>query len=187
MATLAQSRLLTAEEFMAMPDDEKGRKYELVRGKVLYVSEPAAQYHGERLVQIAYLLKAFLHAHPIARISAEAGVTLARNPDTVRVPDVLVTRNERYPRDYVDGPIFEVAPDLVIEIRSPSERPGILRGKLHDYFAAGTTVVWVVDQRKRLVTVHTADASPHVIQGTEHLTGDPVLPGFSCTLDELFR
>jgi Uma2 family endonuclease len=176
---------MTAEEFTAAPNDYKGRKYELVRGKMLCVREPA-YFHGERLIHIGYLLKAFLRAHPIARIAGESWITLARDPDTVRAPDICVTRNERFPRDYVDGPIFAVAPDLVIEIRSPSERAGILRDKLRDYFTAGTSVVWVVDQWKRSVTIHTRDTE-RVIQGDERLTGEPVLPGFSCTLNELFE
>jgi len=53
---------------------------------------------------------------------------------------------------------------------------------------AGTSVVWVVDQYKRTVAVYeNPDAPPRIIAGDERLTGDPVLPGFSCTLDELFR
>jgi Uma2 family endonuclease len=142
---------------------------------------------GSCQARITTLLGIFLNEHPIASIATHAYITLARNPDTVRAPDISVVRNDRYPRDYVDSPIFEVAPDLAIEIRSPTERAGILRSKIRDYLDAGTTVVWVVEQRKRTVTIHTAGAPPRVVQGAERLTGDQVLPGFSCTLDEVFR
>jgi Uma2 family endonuclease len=177
---------MTAEEFMATPDDERGTRYELVRGRMLKVSEPAMPEHGNRMGRIFSLLVPFLDAHPIAYLSGESGVTLARGPDTVRVPDVFVTRYERLPRNYVGGPI-EVGPDLVIEVRSPSDRPGVLRAKMHDYFAAGTTLIWIVDQIARTVTIHRRDSAPQQIAGNDRLTGDPVLPGFSCTLDELFR
>jgi Uma2 family endonuclease len=176
---------MTAEEFMEMPDDPKGVKYELVRGKVREVREPAAPYHGIRVIRIGQLIANFLDAHPIALCSAESLVALARNPDTARAPDIFVTRKERFPRGYAGG--LDITPDLVIEIRSPSERSGILQAKMRDYFAAGTTMVWVVEQLKRTVTIHTRGAQPRVVQGDERLTGDPVLPGFSCTLDELFQ
>jgi Uma2 family endonuclease len=179
---------MTAEEYMALPEDSY-RGYDLVRGRPRKVSEPwAGFYHGSRQFEIAYLLKKFLEQHPIATLAGDCSITLARNPDTVRAPDICVVRNERYPKHYTNGPIFDVAPDLVIEIRSPSERPGILKSKIRDYMTAGTSVVWVVDQDKRTVAVYkSTDAPPRIIAGDERLTGDPVLPGFSCTLAELFR
>jgi Uma2 family endonuclease len=186
MKNKSRDTRLTAEQYMALPRDAY-RYLELVRGRIRDVREPwPAHEHGVRQFHLAYLLKKYLEANPIARLSGDASVTLRRNSDTVRAPDIYVIRNERYPRDYVGGPIFEVAPDLIVEIRSPSETAGILRAKLADYFAAGTSVVWVVEERKRRVTIHTKDAEPRIIQGNERLTGEPVLPGFSCTLNELF-
>jgi Uma2 family endonuclease len=177
---------MTAEEFMATPDDKKGTRYELVRGRRMRVSEPAMPEHGNRIGRIFSLLIPYLDANPIAYFSGESGVTLARNPDTVRIPDIFVTHYERLPRGYRRGPI-EVGPDLVIEVRSQSDRPNILEAKMRDYFDAGTTMFWVVDQDARTVTAHRRDAPTRVVAGNEGLTGDPVLPGFSCTLDELFR
>lgn len=179
-------RRLTAEQYMAIPEDQY-RGYELIRGRMQQVREPWPSHsHGVRLHRVAYLLQAYLQANPIAQLSGDCSVTLARNPDTVRAPDIYVVRKERIPRDYTGGPIFNVAPDLVVEIRSPSERDGILQSKLDDYFAAGTSVVWVVEEPKRRVTVHAKDTEPRIIEGNTRLTADPVLPGFSCTLDELF-
>jgi Uma2 family endonuclease len=178
-------RPMTAEQYMALP--ESCRPYELIRGRLRQVKEAwPSRAHGSCQAEIAYLLGVYLHANPIASVSVDSGITLSRNPDTVRVPDISVVRNERFPRDYAGGPIFDVAPDLAIEIRSPSERPSRLNPKIHDYLAAGTTMVWVIDQPTRSVTIHTADAPPRIIEGNASLTGDPVLPGFSCTLDELF-
>lgn len=180
-------RRLTAEQYMAIPEDQY-RGYELVRGRMQLVREPFPSFaHGSRRDQLVHLLKTYLDTNPIARLSGECSITFAREPDTVRAPDIVIVRNERYPQDYRGGPIFDVAPDLVIEIRSPSERDGILQSKLDDYFAGGTSVVWVVEEPKRRVIVHSRDATRRIIEGNDRLTGDPVLPGFSCTLDELFR
>lgn len=178
--------LMTAEQYMALPEDSY-RGYELIRGRLRQVREPFPSFtHGSRRDQLVYLLKTYLGSNPIAHLSGECSITFARNPDVVRAPDIVVVRNERYPRDYTGGPIFEVAPDLVIEIRSPSERAGILRSKLDDYFAAGTSVVWVIEEPNRRVIVHTGPGVSRVVEGNERLTGDPVLPGFSCSLDDLF-
>jgi Uma2 family endonuclease len=180
------SRRMTAEEYLALPEGSF-RGYELIGGRMQCVREPWPSFaHGSRRGHIEYLLRAYLRANPIARLSGECSITFARNPDTVRAPDIVVVRNERYPRDYTGGPIFDVAPDLVIEIRSPSERDGILSAKLDDYFAGGTSMVWVVEESKHRVTIHTRDATPRTLEGNARLTADPILPGFTCTVDELF-
>jgi Uma2 family endonuclease len=179
--------MMTAEEFMATPDDKRGAKYELVCGRMLKVSEPPAPEHGNRVGRITHLLVGFLDANPIGYLSLESSVTLARQPDTVRVPDLFVTRYDRLPPNYRRGPI-EIGPDLVIEVRSPSDRPSILEAKKRDYFDAGTTLFWVVDQDARTVTIHHPTIDPVTLSnGADRLTAEPVLPGFSCTLDELFR
>jgi len=177
---------MTAEEYMALPEDSY-RGYELLGGKLTKVSEPDPKpYHGHRSIRISHLISTFLDAHPIAYISGESSVQLARDPDTVRSPDIFVTRNDHLPPHY-DGDI-DITPDLVIEVRSPSERPSIVRAKMDDYFKAGTSLFWLVDRRTRTVTIYRPKASPKVLAaGTDRLSGDPVLPGFSCSLDELFR
>jgi Uma2 family endonuclease len=178
-------RRLTAEQYMALPEDSfKG--YELVRGRLTQVSEPDAKpYHGHRIIRIAQLIANYLDTNPIAYISGESSVLLARDPDTVRSPDVFVTRNDHLPPNY-DGDIG-ITPDLVIEVRSPSERPGMLRSKMADYFAAGTTLFWVVERTTRSVIIHRPNAEPVTLSaGTDVVTAEPILPGFSCTLDELF-
>src|SRR5271156_3209392 len=94
MTPKTRPRLMTAEEYMALPEDSY-RGYELVRGKLTRVSEPDPKpYHGHRIIRIGQLIANFLDVHPIAYISGESSVRLARNPDTVRSPDVFVTRNE---------------------------------------------------------------------------------------------
>lgn len=179
-------RRLTAEQYMALPEDSY-RGYELVRGHMQKVSEPPAPEHGNRILRISHLFISFLDANPIAYLSGESTVTLARKPDTIRVPDLFITRYDRLPPNYCRGPI-EVGPDLVIEVRSPSDRPSILEAKKRDYFDAGTTLFWVVDQDARTVTIHRPNADPVTLAaGTDVLTAEPILPGFSCTLDELFR
>ena len=78
----------------------------------------------------------------------EAGYVLARNPDTVRGPDLSFIARERLV-GFDDSRFFEGAPDLAVEILSPSNRPGEVRAKAPEYLAAGARLVWVVDPSAR--------------------------------------
>jgi Uma2 family endonuclease len=154
------SGLATAEDLLAAGDIGP---CELVRGEIAMMS-PAGFEHGVITQRIA----AFLHAHVAARqlgvvTAAETGFLLARAPDTVRAPDVAFVARARLPRSRTVG-FFEGAPDLAIEVLSPSEtRDEAARArataKISDWLAAGCIEVWSVDPGTRTVTVHTADGS----------------------------
>jgi Uma2 family endonuclease len=154
------SGLATAEDLLAAGDIGP---CELVRGEIAMMS-PAGFEHGVITQRIA----AFLHAHVAARqlgvvTAAETGFLLARAPDTVRAPDVAFVARARLPRGRTVG-FFEGAPDLAIEVLSPSEtRDEAARArataKISDWLAAGCIEVWSVDPGTRTVTVHTADGS----------------------------
>jgi Uma2 family endonuclease len=85
-------RLVTAEEFERMPQDDHYR-YELVEGRVVRLSPPNAD-HGRLVAQITYLLKSHLKNRPAGIAVVETGFTLATDPDTVRGPDVSFVRHE---------------------------------------------------------------------------------------------
>src|SRR5207253_10330580 len=131
--------------------------YELVDG-VLHVSEPPFAWHGAIQVRLA----AALHAHVVPRrlgmVLGESGFVLRRGPDTVRGPDVAFIRAERIPSRAKDG-FLEGAPDLVVEIVSPSNTAAEMTRKVKDYFSAGARLVWLVYPRRNLVIVHTVVGS----------------------------
>ena len=113
---------------------------------------------------------------------AETGFVLAREPDTVRAPDVAFLRPGRAVGDaYIDG-----APDLAVEVVSPGDRPGYVRERVAEWLEAGTEVVWVVDPRTQTVAVHVAVQPTRVLGAMDTLRGDPVLPGFELPLARLF-
>ena len=102
-------------------------------------------------------------------------------PYTVRGPDIAFIRRERVPHPSPAG-FAAFPPDLVVEIRSPSDRPGDMLGKVGDWLAAGTRLVWVIDPERRLAHVYRQDGTQSTVDATEPLTGEDVLPGFSCEL-----
>ena len=188
MAT-ATTDPMTAEEFAAwvaaQPDD--GRTYELDRGRVVEMPPPK-RAHG----YVNYLLLRVLMPYVEARggyiLTDDVGMLLGRAPDTVLGPDLIVFLTPPPPDEstrweYVSG---GDVPALVVEVRSPSDRdPRILR-KVERYHRAGVPLVWVVDSDDRVVTSYRPNEFPRVLDETDELTGNGLLPGFACRVADLF-
>lgn len=158
---------------------------ELSRGR-LVLREPTSVYHGVTAARLTTLLDAYVAQHALGAVfTAEAGFVLTRNPDTVRAPDVAFVRANRM-ADVPADQFFEGAPDLAIEVLSPSNRTPDLLQKITQYFAAGCALVWVVDYRTRSVIVHTPGNDPRRLAEHEMLDGASVVPGFRCAVHLLF-
>jgi Uma2 family endonuclease len=174
--------LLTADELLHARSPDK--RVELVRG-VLVVREPAGGRHGRIALNIALELGNHVRAHQLGAVyAAETGFTLARRPDTVRAPDVAFVRRDRVPTPEPIG-FPEFAPDLVVEVLSPDDRPGSLLAKIADWLSAGTHLVWVIDPERRLARVYRQDGTERIITADETLDGEDVVPGFSCVLESI--
>ncbi len=117
----------------------------------------------------------------------EAGFVLARDPDTVRAPDVAYVAAERVPAAGVPEGFWPTAPDLAVEIISPSETADEVRDKIRDYLQAGTRTVWVVYPRSREVLAYTPDGRAQTFGSTMLLEDPLVVPGFSCAVSSLFQ
>jgi len=170
---------MTAEELLHLqvPDQH----VELVRG-VLVVREPPGYRHGRVTVDLAVRLAAHLHSAGTGQVLvAETGFRLSKDPDTVRGPDLAVVRHDLVPVPEPRG-FLEIAPDLAVEVLSPNERPGETLAKVADWLGAGTLLVWVVDPDHGNVRVYRADGSETIVAAHEALSGEDILPGFSCPL-----
>ncbi len=135
-------------------------------------------------VEIGYLLISFLRQHDLG-VATGANGMLRLMPGLVRIPDVAFVRWENLPAKY--GQIPPIAPDLAVEVLSPSNTPREMERKLHDYFNAGTSLVWYFDLKARTVTVYTAPDKFTVLGESDTLDGGTVLPGFSASLHDLFE
>ena len=129
---------------------------------------------------------AFTCARLGAVYAAETGFWIEADPDTVRAPDVAFVSNARLPEDDPDG-YARFVPDLVVEVLSPSDRADKVREKVRDWLAAGVRLVWVVHPKEKSVRVYREDSSESTVAGDQALDAEPVLPGFRCSLDEVFR
>ena len=127
---------VTADDLASLEGD--GYRYDLLKGDLIRVS-PAGFRHGRLAAEIARRLGNFLVQHPHLGVvvGAETGFRLSRNPDTVLGPDAAVVRSERLPRPEAQVGFLELAPDLAVEIVSPTDRRTTVSGKVDAYLAAG--------------------------------------------------
>jgi len=161
---------------------------ELVRGALVMMS-PAGFEHGVVTQRVAAFLHQYVAAHQLGVVTAaETGFLLARSPDTVRAADVAFVAEPRVPRSRTVG-FFEAAPDLAVEVLSPSDiRDDAARARATDkiagWLAAGCLEVWSVDPGSRTVTVHTASHGSTLVDAADSFRSTGV-PGLSVRLADL--
>jgi len=179
-----EQALMTLEEYAALEEPDEGYVSELVRGVLVREPRPG-RLHGIVQMNIGAALHHWARRAG-AQVTAESGYVLAEDPATLRGPDVAVVVRPRS-SEGVPGGWVRGAPDVVVEVLSPSDTSTVMQQKTLDYFEAGARLVWLVDPRLRTVTVHRADGSARVLRGDEALEGEDVLEGFSVPLAELFE
>jgi Uma2 family endonuclease len=149
---------------------------------------PAGFDHGATIINIAVLLAAHVKKHKLGVVlGAETGFILARDPDTVRGADVAFVRAARLEGKPRPKSFWVGAPDLAVEVLSPDDRPGEVKQKVNDYLAAGALLVWVVDPKRKSVTVHRPNQGSEVLRASETLHGEHVVPGFKCKVADVFE
>lgn len=176
--------LMSADELLAMPDDHQ--RHELVRGVLTTMALNGAQ-HAEIASILGHAIWDCLqHANLGGVYAGNTGFILARDPDTVRAPDLTFVRTSRLPGGRSPEGYFELAPDLAVEVLSPTDRHAEVLEKIDEYLAAGTTLVWLVQPRRERVTVYRKGRQPLELSATDNLDGEDVLPGFSLPVASLF-
>jgi Uma2 family endonuclease len=180
-APAIKEKLLTAEELFEMGDIGP---CELVEGKIVAMTPPGEE-HGTIEANITFALKLYLKSNPIGKVvTGEGGVITRRDPDTVRGVDVMFIAADRPARDTTK--FLPFAPDLAVEIISPSDRWSEIEAKIEEYLSAGTRLAWVVDPRSKTVRVYRPDADIRRLTTADTLNGEDVLPGFSMAVSEVF-
>lgn len=181
---MATTMLLTADDLLRLPDD--GAPHELVDGE-LRLMTPAGGRHGAINMILGGLLFEHVRAHRLGLLFSEAtGFRIRRDPDTVRCPDVAFLSRARIPAGGIGPGLVEGPPDLAVEVLSPGDTVLEVEQKVEDYLTVGVRAVWVVNPDLQRVTVHRADAAPHIFRAEETLEGGEALPGFTCPVRELF-
>ena len=179
-----EGTLLTLDEFERLPDDES--RTELVRGRLVR-EPPAGMDHGWLANRLAVLISLFVDRHALGEVfTADTGFVLFEEPPTVRAPDVAFVSRHRLPPPEEFIGFGHLAPDLAVEIVSPSNTAVEILHKVEDYLEAGTRLVWVVEPGRRSVIVHRSRHEGLLLRDDDRLDGCEVLPGFSVRIAEIF-
>jgi Uma2 family endonuclease len=178
------TRVMTAAELEQLPGN--GMRHELVRGE-LRTMPPAGGEHGAVVVNLTGPLSLHVRRNQLGVVlGAETGFLIATNPDTVRAPDIGFVRRERIPASGIPRSFWPGPPDLAVEIVSPGDTVYEVDDKVLDWLEAGTSVVWVVNPRRRTVIVHRSLTDIQFLTEKDELDGDPVVAGFRCRVREIF-
>jgi Uma2 family endonuclease len=172
----------TDEELETLPKD--GHKYELLEGDL--IMSPVHENHGAVCIEITLLIGVFVHRRKLGQVyDSSTGFRLTGN--LVLSPDVSFVSNARLKTIRVSPDKFLAgAPDLVVEVLSPSDRMTQISRKLEHYFEHGARLAWLVNLRKQQVHIYTADSIEALTDLDDILTGGAVLPGFKCKLRQIF-
>jgi len=183
---MSTTTVVTADELLALPTG-MGKRYELVAGE-LRIMSPSGWRHGAVVDNLEFLVGSFIRKHRLGRgFGAETGFLLKRDPDTVRAPDFAFIAKEHFPTTEPQEAFWPGAPDLAVEVLSPGDTTGEVDEKIEEWLAAGCAAVWVVDPKLQTATIYQSPTNVQVKTAGETLVGDPVVPGFSCAVDEIFR
>ncbi|MEX1224518.1 MAG: Uma2 family endonuclease [Pirellulales bacterium] len=174
----------TAEQLLALPSGEQ--RYELIAGELLVMS-PGNWDHG-MIIGIAHsILGSYVRQHKLGFVfGAETGFMLARDPDTVRAPDVAFIARDNLPKTRPKEAYWPGAPDLAVEVLSPSDTTGYVNQKIEQWLDAGCQEVWSVDPKLRTVTIYRSTTDIQIFTHDDLLDSSRVLPEFSCPVAEIF-
>jgi Uma2 family endonuclease len=178
---MAMTKLWTADDVERLPDDDF--RYALING-VLYQMPPTKPRHGRIVSAVGWLLHGFAAEHSLGTVYDQSGFLLQRNPDVLLSPDLAFVRQDRVPTDEDVYPLL--APDLVVEVASPSQTGPSIEEKTIVYLAAGVQLVWIIDPAHRLVRVMRAEGTQQVLFERDLLDGEDILPGFHIEVARLF-
>lgn len=194
MTTATTEERLTVQEFLAKYGHCSG--VELIRGRVVWTGRPATTtaggFHmpefkyGVVSSRAAKAVTDFVEANKLGWVAInDTFVTVNETEGSVRGADILFVSYARLPPG-PDPDELPVAPDLVVEVRSPTDRWGQLFGKVGEYLSAGVTVVVVIDPNTETVSVYRDAGRQEILTAADSLTLSDVLPGFSVPVAHLF-
>jgi Uma2 family endonuclease len=164
--------------------EQEHRLYELVDG--LLVEKVMGFRESCLAILLSQALRNFLAGPNLGTVAGEASM-MRLAPGLVRIPDVSYISWDRFPNRQIPAqPLPDLAPNLAVEVLSPSNTELELQNKLEDYFAANVELVWVIDPDARNVRVFTEQSQWTVLHADQVLDGGSVLPGFTLPLQPFF-
>ncbi|PAY16618.1 hypothetical protein CKO51_25940 [Rhodopirellula sp. SM50] len=177
--------LTTAEQLFGMVTD--GYRYELVAGELRMMS-PAGGRHGRIAVRVAHLLMQHVDANDLGVVyAAETGFRIETDPDTVLAPDVAFVSKARHATIKDEVAYLPLAPDLAVEVLSPSDRFSRVESKAFQWLDAGTKLVLLVDPETQTIHRYPSRKQIEVYQLGETLDCSPAVPAWKLNVKDVFQ
>ena len=181
------TRRVTPEQFEQLCRKHRKLRLELTSAGELIVMPPTGSQTGARNADLTYQLMAWSKKDNIGIcFDCVAGFTLPNG--AIRSPDASWIKRERWDclTEQQKKSFAPICPDFVVELRSPSDSLTQLFLKMFEYLENGTSLGWLIDPFKRQVYVYRPNEEPVVLDNPETVSGDPLLPGFTLNLTELW-
>ncbi len=181
-----QDQPWTITDLWALADSNMS--YELVRGELLAMS-PASPVQGRYASRLNVALGGYVEEHELGEAYvSEPGFKLELGPEqTVRSPDLAFVSEERIPSPDEESGFWALAPDLAVEIISPSETAQMVQDKVQDYLLAGVRLIWLVYPKSKTVVEYKSATEIRHLGINDNFEGHDVIPGFRYSLKRLFR
>jgi Uma2 family endonuclease len=173
--------LLSLEEFMALPED--GNRHELSEGELIVMPLPSRE-HVQTVRRIDLILSRYVNDRRLGHVYCEPGCELSRDPRrTLRQPDVAFYSRSRL--DAMPGTFLEGAPELAVEVVSPSNTAQYLARKVDQFLASGGIEVWAVYPELRSVWIYRPGGLAHKLSDRDTITFE-LFPGWSARVADFF-
>ena len=185
MIQQTKNEITTAEQLSAMADD--GHRYELING-VLRMMSPAGSEHGQVADRISRRLGNHVESKNLgATYAAETGFLIRTSPDTVRAPDAAFVSHSRLKSVEPTRGYLPLAPDLVVEVVSPSDSFSDVEAKAEQWLNAGTSVVIVADSSNQTLRVYENATQVRILRSGESYSSSDVCGNWELSVDDAFQ
>jgi Uma2 family endonuclease len=183
----AQARIkLTGDDLLEI-QAETGRSYELIDGTLIEMT-PTGMPHGAICDNIAFALNLHVRERRLGKVLVgEVGFCTRNDPYTVRAADIAFISAAKIPEAGLPKGFSALAPDLVVEVVSPSDRSAALTEKVAEWLRFGVETVWLVYPNTRSVHVYADLHGSRIFSGAERLEGSGALAGFNVPVQAFFE
>lgn len=171
---------LTVKDLKNLQAHYPDYRMELVDGKIVVMS-PSGYESDEVAFRVGGKLWNWIEPRQLGRVT---GSSAGFNLTNTRTPDVSFIRAERLPRS--PRGYATIPPDLMVEVKSPTDKVDELREKIDEFLAQGTIVGILVNPDDRTVEIRRPDQAPILLQDSDVLTVPDVLPGWEVPVSELW-
>ena len=183
MSILLQKKLITVEEFETYPED---CRYDLIEGELVDMPPMPGFEHGGTTDRLTRRAGVYAEDNDLGEgFAAETRFTIERNPDTAIGPDWAFIAKDRLPHPAPKG-YAAIVPDLILEVRSPSDSEPEAVAKMQRWIRAGVRLGWELNLKTRALTVYRPGEEPRTVDINGTIDGEDVLPGFTFPMRRLF-